>query len=700
MAKRSSPKSSKPDPTEEALLAVSEAILDVHFLQDDAAEDYLAEKPGGISRGTRPKVLDTAELSGGAIATLHALPQPDRFRIQFQHPKFTATVDMTYDVQEGISPGGKLVNLSGDRRAARRAGDQWLDEAVPADVNALLESVFPDDDEDDLPEPEANPGRPPAATADDADRVQSIAAGVAQALRSGASNPDVSLADSVWLEQTPQALWPLLDQTVAASLSPADDEALVQAYVYLLGMGLQLIRYRIDAGWDWAREMSRQYQERMVALGREGRLSSERWFPLVQLIAEARIPIEPDTREALADAGLKNETAPSGAAALDKARGLLDTLAETMGSPFEVIEVFSGSAAVMTEATRSFMTHEFALSPHPLLRGTVPLMLLDQAQDVRRAAAAALERIALPETLSPESLRRMIAIRNWIPAADRPVLDQAIRKARSKGVECAQWPDRQDLLIMGTIVDGAGAHSIISGSRTGRMGIMANVLLKMGSGVGECWIETEMPRRAIKEVIDSLKAQAPCAEIDRVFVDFAVQNALAAGLATCNLPPANFVDFAERFGGGDWRDRRLDIRSEAARLVDELTPAQRTGDAIRASFNRSGQWLKNLDPMADSWFEEGPEIASAIARAPRRDRQGAVQQLLQDVMPGRRSIWTERFLLMALWAHAAKDKKHHARWPDFAILAHELSGERPLSDVPIMKEIALRSVAAAASQRW
>ena len=76
-----------------------------------------------------------------------------------------------------------------------------------------------------------------------------------------------------------------------------------------------------------------------------------------------------------------------------------------------------------------------------MLRDAVPLLLLDDDSAVRTAAARALEQIAHPDTLSPDSLRRAIAVRNWIPAADRPPLDAAIRKARLAGVETGAWPE-------------------------------------------------------------------------------------------------------------------------------------------------------------------------------------------------------------------------------------------------------------------
>jgi hypothetical protein len=68
--------------------------------------------------------------------------------------------------------------------------------------------------------------------------------------------------------------------------------------------------------------------------------------------------------------------------------------------------------------------------------------------------------------------------------------------------------------------------------------------------------------------------------------------------------------------------------------------------------------------------------------------------ILNDLLEKRRGVWTERFLLMALWARAAKSKQEGRYWRDFLILAHELSAGRRLADIPIMAAIAERTVSA------
>jgi hypothetical protein len=167
---------------------------------------------------------------------------------------------------------------------------------------------------------------------------------------------------------------------------------------------------------------------------------------------------------ALADAGFKPEDEDGPPEQMMRTlRGFMDELAKMVDSPFDVIHSLQNAGAMLPAALRGFMATELALSPHVMLRDAVPLMLLDDDAAVRRGAAGALEQTAHPDTMSPDSLRRVITLRNWIPAADRPALDTAIRKARLAGVETGAWPAPvAGLEFHASTIDGSGAQSLLA----------------------------------------------------------------------------------------------------------------------------------------------------------------------------------------------------------------------------------------------
>ena len=95
--------------------------------------------------------------------------------------------------------------------------------------------------------------------------------------------PVLDAADTAWMEQRPQSLLLLLDAAVAASSASKRDEALLAACRWLLANQLELIRYRLERGHDWASALLDAYQEKLVALVRANTLPEADWFVLVGL---------------------------------------------------------------------------------------------------------------------------------------------------------------------------------------------------------------------------------------------------------------------------------------------------------------------------------------------------------------------------------------------------------------------------------
>ena len=274
--------------------------------------------------------------------------------------------------------------------------------------------------------PADRPVPPNPASAADARRVKALTQSVAAGLRRRGT-PAIDPADNAWLESRPQSLWPLLDAAEAASAATPRDEALITTCRWLLANQLELIRYRLERGHDWAAAMLAAYQERLIALAQAGTVAESDWFELVNLLQIAKVPVSPAMTEALAMATVDDE-APDDESSLQEIqqhlRANLDDLGRSAKSPFMVVEGFTEASALMPAELRTYLTLELALSPYPVLREAVPLLLLDAMPAVRQAAAAALEQIATPESFSPLMLRRALLVRNWVPEAEREAIDR------------------------------------------------------------------------------------------------------------------------------------------------------------------------------------------------------------------------------------------------------------------------------------
>ena len=547
--------------------------------------------------------------------------------------------------------------------------------------------------------PADRPVPPNPASAADARRVKALTQSVAAGLRRRGT-PAIDPADNAWLESRPQSLWPLLDAAEAASAATPRDEALITTCRWLLANQLELIRYRLERGHDWAAAMLAAYQERLIALAQAGTVAESDWFELVNLLQIAKVPVSPAMTEALAMATVDDE-APDDESSLQEIqqhlRANLDDLGRSAKSPFMVVEGFTEASALMPAELRTYLTLELALSPYPVLREAVPLLLLDAMPAVRQAAAAALEQIATPESFSPLMLRRALLVRNWVPEAEREAIDRLVRKARLKGVVCAQWAPPPALAVQSTMVDGSGAQSLILTTPTGRTGLFAGLLLKQGFGIRDSWCDSALARREITGAIKGAQQKSQWLPIGRAQLDVVVQHHIARGLGLGNLPQVAVLEIAEAVGAADWKDRSLDVAAETEQL---FVPLGIAGDpaAVTASLRRGGAWVER-DPMMQSWFEDDAEIRALIQR--RMKPEAAVRAVLQEGLPARRQTWAERALLMALWLRADQGTTFPPeRWQDCVVLAHELLAGRPMAELPAMVAIADRTVFAARRTAW
>ena len=536
----------------------------------------------------------------------------------------------------------------------------------------------------------------PTPSAEDIRRIKALVRAVATEWRhSGA--PTLETAGDAWMESHPQSLWSLLEVTVAASTARQRDEALLASGRWLLANQLELIRYKLERGHDWARELLEAYQDKLTVLIQTEALAEQDWFELVNLLKVAKVPIRPEIQRA---APMAVVDATAGQAPLPQEtprqfQRLLDKIGTASDNPFIVVAGLAETGALIPVELRAYMTYELGISPHAVLREAVPLLLLDPEPAVRLAAAAVLEQVANPKMISPVMLRRTLLIRNWVPEAERKGIDRLARKMRVKGVTCAQWVEPSALSIYSSMVDGSGAQSLLVTSLGKRAGLFAGLLLKQGFGIRDAWCDTRMPRREINDSIKETQEAATWHATGREHLDTVIQHHIAQGLAVGNLPPATIVDVAEQIGAADWKDRSLDMSADVERLFARLGAELTNPAAIEASLQRSGSWIKD-HIMMQSWFEDDATVRALVEGRPRPTQKASVRRMLEEVLPTRREIWTERLLLLVLWLQAATcDPARLGWWQDCVVLAHELLAGRSLAEMPAMAAIAERSVFAA-----
>jgi hypothetical protein len=703
MAKRgTTPPAPEPDKIDESLVLLAEMLLSDHFFDPEQEQVYKQKLSENRPSGTVGVLLeeDRIELPDGICdLRIEALRTWTQFRVGFLHPAFAATVEGTWSF-ESEELNQTTISRTGDPETIEVAVGEMIEEIEGEGLDdeefAGFMEGLDDEDDDEVPLIGDDPTEPPDATALDRSRVKAIAKRIARK-----PDADINIEDRAWLEQTPQVL-PVITESLIAVLTAAKrDEGLILAYHGLLELQLEFVRYRQDRGWDWADDMLEAFLDRLIALGNEATIPKDDWFMMCTALTGARVPLSDSVQMALADSGFKpDEDDGPPEQIMSTLRGFMDELAKMVASPFEIIHSLQNAGAMLPAMLRGFMATELALSPHAMLRDAVPLMLLDDDATVRKGAAAALEQTAHPDTMSPDTLRRAIALRNWIPATDRPPLDAAIRKARLAGVEIGAWPTPiPGLEFHASTIDGSGAQSLFAVGYPSKKGFFGGLLLRLGVGVVDTWADHDLSRGKINKLLREAQMAASCFRVGRPFVDTMVQHAIGTAVEQANVPPAMLLEMAELLGCTEWKDRRLDIKTEAGRLFDALDPADRSPAGIEAGFARGLEWMAN-DEVFGSWFEDGPLVQKTLAKLPRTDKIGMVALVMSDILPDKRAEWAERFLMMALWSQAASEAKQQAKARDLILVAHALAGDGPVGAIPMMAVIAMQTVRATLLGAW
>ena len=691
-----------PDEVNETLIELATTLLSEHFFDPDNEQAYKQKLAGSRRAGDGGMLLrsETIELADGDCELrVEALKAWTQFRVALSHPAFSATIEGTWSFEiEELKQ--TRISCTGDPLTIETAVLELLDELDETDLDdeefADFMSSLGDDDDDDVPLLGDDPSEPPEATSLDRNRVKAIAKRLARDPKS-----EIAMEDRGWLEQMPQTLPVITEALVGAAAAPKRDAALVLAYQVMLELQLEFVRHRQDRGWDWADDMLQRFSERLIALGNAATIPQDDWFTMCSALTQARVPVPEKLQIALADAGFKPDKDLGPPEQMMRTmRGFMDELAKMVDSPFEVIHSLQNAGAMLPAMLRQFMATELSLSPHAVLRDAVPIMLLDDDAAVRQGASAALEQVARPDTMSPDALRRAIAVRNWIPAADRPPLDAMVRKARLGGVETGAWPAAiPDLEFYASTIDGSGAQSLLIASRSGKKGFFGGLLMRHGTGVVDTWADPDVSRGKIGKLMREAQMSAPHVRVDKTFVDTLVQHGIGTAVERETVPPAMLLDMAELLGGTEWKDRRLDVKAEADRLFDLLDPDDRSRQGIASGLTRGLAWMTQ-DDVFSSWYEDGPQVQQALAKHPRTDQAGMTAAVISDILPGKRADWAERFLMMALWSQAAGDARQRGKARDLVLVAHALSGDAPLDEVPIMAVIAAQTVRATLLGAW
>lgn len=501
---------------------------------------------------------------------------------------------------------------------------------------------------------------------------------VAEALAKG--RPPPSTPDLEDFAQDGEAAFETLEGLVAHLISGGGDESpLTYGYQFLLQGQLESLRFQRDRGYDVAIGMIENFQRAVASHAIAGRLRGEALSLVAAALHQAGIPASADLTAAIKDT-IEDVPETPDAQILT---GLIDSIVDACdGNAFALVNSLAEAAHGMPPELRASMAVALAMSPSAVARQAAVLMLLDPEPAIRSAVAATLESLAA--SVSPLSMRRLIAMRNWRPQAERAEIDKVVRAARAKGIDCAAWDAGGAEEILSTALDGSGAQTCLIVSPVGRRKRLSSILFK--NGLRDAWCGPPESKSQLEKMLSRAAHDVDLMRVSRGYLDRIVRHGIEVGLGAGTRPPAGLLEVAEALGGADWQPERLDWREILTELLAAIPAARLTPAAVATTLAASGDLVATSELTA-SWFEDDQDVARIVQRASRRSHEQQAAHLLQTVIEQRREKWAELFAWTALWLREANGGEG-TPWQEFSILADAVAKGRELAQIPLMEFIA------------
>ncbi len=475
---------------------------------------------------------------------------------------------------------------------------------------------------------------------------------IARAIAKGRPPPFDAALDR-YCESSPREIFTAFAGAARHMPPGGEDEPLAIGYLFLLQRLLEHLRYRTDQGYADAAKLIADFQADVVAQVEAGNVDGRMLSFVGGALHQSKIPASPE-----------------------------------LGDPFMTVGALTESGHSMPEEARGAMASALALAGSAETRGAAVLFLLDSASAVRRAVAGALAQVAA--SLTPTEVRRLIAMRNWRPENERAEVDAIIRKARAAGINCAPWEAGSTEAIVATAIDGATAQAFLLISPVGRKKRISSLLIK--GGIADAWSGEPESRRQIEMHLAAAGMETPTLAVSRSYLDRTVADRLALCIEKSEAPPFGLLQVAEVIGGADWQPARMAFGETLAELIAEV-PKAMCEPAALALVLRNSNKLGELEAVAQSWFEDDPQVRQAVQQARGRDRAKLASFLLQSVIARHRDRWAEIVLRTALWMREAPESADLC-WREFAIVAKALADGRDMTEIGLMRDIASRTIAA------
>lgn len=511
---------------------------------------------------------------------------------------------------------------------------------------------------------------------------------LAKDLRSGRETDRARRAGE-FLAHNPVSILRLVDLILRETGRRNPDIAFIAACEDMFSTGLRLAAYEIEGGDEEAVLLVDELRVVILDLVEDEEMPAEVLRLLLNAFVEAGLAPGPHLTDLFGEMALEAAEDMPPVDPEEFTETLAGLVEQAGGDPFEVYGALAEASKALPAQMRLAMMSGLVAAPEPVVRDAAVHYLLDPASEVRLAACEELRRIASPSLVSPNALRRMITVRNWLQDDEQPALDAAIGKARREQVECAAWPQPTVKELLASTIDGAGAQAVFAVVKDGRRHALAGFLAKEEIGVADAWCLRGLLKPELEEYLDNICWETSSAPVDMDFVRTLVQHHVAISRRSGAVPMAGFLEFIECVGIRDWQPAEITADELLARLEREAGSSRVSDDAVARVLGGDDDWFYDAE-YAMSWIEDDAQTRKALSRVRRSGTDARIDAVVESVLEPRRAKWATRFLWTALWLRQAPGLL--APWEEFLVVGRELHKGRPLKEIPVMRIIAEETV--------
>jgi hypothetical protein len=518
--------------------------------------------------------------------------------------------------------------------------------------------------------------------------IAQVAKLIGRELESGAGPSEGALATGPILAET-GATNEIAERLFAEAHRKRPNNRMIEAYAFMLEGALGTLRLQANGGDVSAEHAIDEVRNRVDQALARAEVAPGVLILLARAFARAELDPGRSVQQAMVNAmEAQSHSGPTGLSAEELSDHFAELAAALDNDPFAIYAEFASTAAAFPTEHHAAMAGALARSENEAVREAALGFAFSPDRAASSAALVAITQQARSGLVSSKTVDRLVHMRPWVSEMRRANVDTAVRALRPKAappLPLERWETRG---VLASLCDGAGAQSLFGLTKRGRRFALACLLVKTEIGVADAWVRDGMTRAEADGLITQIVAGAEAVESSIGFLEQRLADALAINVARDVPPPFGLLRVVETLGLGPLHPESATPSVIAESLIAELPPERTDAAAAQRAHRASARWEEKFETIA-TWFEAGEAVAGLLRPLKTRKRQ--IEAVLTQLLPARRLFWTERCVWMAATLKEAAIEGDNT-WSEFALVARDLGGGKPLDAVPLARQIAAATV--------